>query len=85
MHLSRPIQWAKTQNTFKSNLDTVPPTVTLNVYSHLVRKQNPEAAARLKEAIFKMGTNLAFPKRKGSHELWKPLYLLLFHGGRYKI
>jgi integrase len=28
------------------------PTVTLNVYSHLMRKQNPEAAARLEEAIF---------------------------------
>ena len=42
------------------------PTVTLNVYSHLMKGENQEAACRLENAIFEgTGHNLVTNKKEG--------------------
>lgn len=43
------------------------PTVTLNVYSHLMKKENQEAACRLEETIFSInGSSLVAVSEKGA-------------------
>jgi integrase len=42
------------------------PTVTLNVYAHLMKKENQEAACRLENSIFEgTGHNLVTNKKEG--------------------
>lgn len=45
------------------------PTVTLNVYAHLMKPTNPEAALRLEGTIFGTGHNLVTIKEKGATAL----------------
>ena len=51
----------------QSQLGHSSPTVTLNVYSHLMKKENQEAACRLEKTIFSVhGSNLVAANGKGA-------------------
>ena len=41
------------------------PTVTLNVYAHLMKSSNPSAARRLEDTILRNGDHMETKKRKG--------------------
>lgn len=41
------------------------PTVTLNIYAHLMRDSNQEAACRLEDAIFRTGHKMVTDEKKG--------------------
>jgi len=54
----------------QSQLGHASPTVTLNVYAHLMNPVNQESACRLEKAVFKgngskMVANKKFKKKKG--------------------
>ena len=50
----------------QNQLGHASPTVTLNVYAHLMKKENQEAACRLENAIFEgTGHNLVTNKKEG--------------------
>ena len=60
LHQGENIKYIQTQLGHSS------PTVTLNVYSHLMKKENQEAACRLEDTIFKIsGSNMVAVNESG--------------------
>jgi integrase len=54
----------------QTQLGHATPTITLNVYSHLMKDRNPEAACRLENAVFgKNGSKMVAEKKKGATAL----------------
>lgn len=49
----------------QSQLGRSSPTVTLNVYAHLMKQVNQESACRLEESIFSTGHNLVTESKNG--------------------
>jgi len=69
-YVSLLIEQGKNIKYIQNQLGHATPTITLNVYAHLMKDRNPEAACRLENSVFgENGSKMVTRKEKGATAL----------------